>query len=67
MLPVRKNGEPGKEVPPEESKNEPEKKGRSAARNCLEKTLDLPRTEWNASDRCRLKVEDTPMPLCMAG
>jgi hypothetical protein len=52
MLPVRKSGGPGKEVPPEESKNDLEKKGTvRSRRNCREKRGDPARNCW-----------ETPLP-----
>jgi hypothetical protein len=51
MLAVRKSGGPGKEVPPEESKNEPEKKERSARGGIAKKHWKRLGTVWKVSAR----------------
>jgi len=55
MLPVRKSGGPGKEVPPERARTKTREKGTvRSRRNVREKRGNLPRTAWNVSAcRCR--------------
>ena len=46
MLPVRKSGGPGKEVPPERARTNRRKKERSATGNSLKKTRRPASTKW---------------------
>jgi hypothetical protein len=64
MLPVRVIGGPGKEVPPKESKNDPqEKRTVRSRRNCRAKCGDRLGT---ALERiCAPLVEDMLMPLAI--
>jgi hypothetical protein len=65
MLPVRKSGGPGKEVPPERARTNQRKRNGSLAAECLRKTRRPASRKWNASAcRCR---EAMPMPPCAAG
>src|SRR5437016_751714 len=65
MLPVRKSGGPGKEVPPKRARTNHRKKKRSATAECLRKRGDLLRKNGSHLPRRRLKT--MPMPLCVVG
>jgi hypothetical protein len=55
MLPVRKRGGPGKEVPPERARTNHKKKGTVRYWELPKKTRRPASTKWNASARHRLR------------
>jgi hypothetical protein len=66
MLPVRKSGGPGKEVPPERARTKPEKKERPARGGMPEKKAGTCLGQYE-THLPAAAGKSMPMPPCMAG
>jgi hypothetical protein len=66
MLPVRKSGGPGKEVPPERARTKPEKKERSARGGMPEKNAETYLGQHETYPPAAAG-KSMPMPPCVAG